>query len=131
MRTQTMPICDINTTPLVDVMLVLLIIFMITAPALNHRIDVKLPLVGPDDGKAPPKLLTLDIRADGSLALAGNAITLMDLSAAAKRAAGTKNADQFNLRTDPNAPYQRVAQVMAVLTKNSATPFRFDELAGR
>jgi biopolymer transport protein ExbD len=43
----SMPICDINTTPLVDVMLVLLIVFMISAPVMTSDIPVKLPLAGP------------------------------------------------------------------------------------
>lgn len=53
------PRADINTTPLVDVMLVLLIIFMITAPLLSHRLDAKLPQPGPDQDQPAPVQLAL------------------------------------------------------------------------
>jgi biopolymer transport protein ExbD len=63
------PMASINVTPLVDVMLVLLIIFMITTPLMKHKIEVKLPNAvlskKPDPPKMPP--VTITVRADGSL----------------------------------------------------------------
>jgi biopolymer transport protein ExbD len=60
------PMCDINVTPLVDVMLVLLIIFMVTAPILSYPIDIDLPQrsVTPPENKNPPE--PIDLRIDGS-----------------------------------------------------------------
>ena len=61
------PMCDINVTPLVDVMLVLLIIFMVTAPILSYPIDIDLPqksLTPPENPKDPPE--PIDLRIDGS-----------------------------------------------------------------
>jgi biopolymer transport protein ExbD len=61
------PMCDINVTPLVDVMLVLLIIFMVTAPILSYPIDIDLPQKStnpPENPKDPPE--PIDLRIDGS-----------------------------------------------------------------
>ena len=63
------PMADINVTPLVDVMLVLLIIFMITAPMLSHKIKIDLPQPNPNvvNPENPPDPVRLQIRQDGSL----------------------------------------------------------------
>ena len=64
------PMCDINVTPLVDVMLVLLIIFMVTAPILSYPIDIDLPqrsLTPPPENKNPPEPIDLRIDASGQV----------------------------------------------------------------
>ena len=66
----TGPMSEINVTPLVDVMLVLLIIFMITAPLMSHRITVKLPTANPKvEDNAPIEPHDLAIKSDGTLYL--------------------------------------------------------------
>ena len=61
------PMADINVTPLVDVMLVLLIIFMITAPLMSHKVKVTLPKATLSDPETPLQPITLTIKADASL----------------------------------------------------------------
>lgn len=61
------PMSEINTTPLVDVMLVLLVVFIMIAPMVTHRIKVNLPEMTTDDSPAPPQIVTVAIDADGNL----------------------------------------------------------------
>lgn len=111
----TEPMGEINVTPLVDVMLVLLIIFMVTAPLLTQGVNVDLP-----DAKSPPmqqnvEPLVVSIKADGSIYLQKHAIEIEKL--APRIAAMRKenpNLPVF-IRGDSKTPYGRVAEVMSLL----------------
>ena len=74
------PMSEINVTPLVDVMLVLLIIFMITAPLMSHRITIKLPTANPhqEEKTPPPDTVDLAIKADGSMYFQDNQTAITD-----------------------------------------------------
>jgi len=131
------PICDINTTPLVDVMLVLLIIFMITAPSVVNRTDAKVPLRSATPITAPPippVILTVDVQVSASksavLALEGQPISANELLARLKQeAAKAPDAKpEINIRTDPNATYEHMAQALAIIKRSGAEKIRFDEL---
>jgi len=130
------PMCDINTTPLVDVMLVLLIIFMITAPSVVNRTDAKVPLRGPSQEvpPKPPVILTVDVQISASksavLALEGQPISANELLARLKQeAAKAPDAKpEINIRTDPNATYEHMAQALAIIKRSGAEKIRFDEL---
>jgi TolR protein len=100
---------EINVTPLVDVMLVLLIIFMVTAPLLQQGIDVNLPQA---KGKAlpPEERLTIVIKKDGLIFLNDNPFTLPELKNKLE-ALSQSNPDVF-LRADKDVSYGLVAQVM-------------------
>ena len=128
-------ISDINTTPLVDVMLVLLIIFMISAPMPQNVSKAKIPLVGlPIDTLEPPSLMTLDIAPAGNgalLFLDGVPTTLSGLPALILAANALPNPPELNLRTDPNTSYDAVARVLAVIQRSGAKNVRFDELTKR
>jgi biopolymer transport protein ExbD len=129
-------ISDINTTPLVDVMLVLLIIFMISAPAVQHISTAKLPLAGPG-GIDPPDIVTLDIRRIGtgaSLAWQGEVTSLQNLPALVTANSALVNRKtgkppEINLRTDPDTRYEAVAQVLATIKRSGGENIRFDELS--
>jgi biopolymer transport protein ExbD len=84
------PVAEINVTPLVDVMLVLLIIFMVTAPALTGNLNLTLPSPNPD-AKAAPKV-ALMVQQDGSFDLDGQRLTATQLPAALEAV----------VRNDPN-----------------------------
>ncbi len=101
---------EINVTPFVDVMLVLLIIFMVTAPLMQQGIDVNLPQA---KGKemAPAERIIVYIKKDGKIYLDKSAVTLKDLGA---RLAGRKNRDVF-LKADKDIPYGLVVTVMGEL----------------
>ena len=130
------PMCDINTTPLVDVMLVLLIIFMITAPMMTHKTDAKVPMrsINQITPPVPPTILTVDVQISAakrpSLALEGVPIGAEDLLARLKVEAGKgKEAmAEVNIRTDPNASYEHMAQAMALINSAGILKIRFDEL---
>ena len=128
-------ISDINTTPLVDVMLVLLIIFMISAPMPQNVSKARIPLVGdPKDKLEPPPLMTLDIAPAGNgalLFLDGVPTTLSGLPALILAANSLPKPPELNLRTDPNTSYEAVARVLAVIQRSGAKNVRFDELTKR
>ena len=128
-------ISDINTTPLVDVMLVLLIIFMISAPMPQNISKARIPLVGtPKEKLQPPTLMTLDIAPAGNgalLFLDGVPTTLSGLPALIMAANSLPKPPELNLRTDPNTSYEAVARVLAVVQRSGAKNVRFDELTKR
>ncbi len=112
---------EINVTPLVDVMLVLLIIFMISAPLLTAGVPVELPkteAAAVNDERQP---LTLTIRRDGQVFIQETPIALADLSLRLKALAGDGLDRPIYVRADGGAPYTYVAQVMARLSTSGFT----------
>ena|SRR5690242_10798241 len=112
------PMADINVTPLVDVMLVLLIIFMITVPMLSHKIPIDLPQPTPPPPvppPPPPEPIKLSVQAGGQLFWNDEPVTEEALQAQL-RVIGSKPKDQqpeLDIKPDRNAKYQLVATVMA------------------
>jgi biopolymer transport protein TolR len=107
---------EINVTPLVDVMLVLLIIFMISAPLLTAGVPVELPKTeaGAINNQTEP--LTLTIRADGTIFVGSNEIPFGQLAPRMRELAGEGSTKPVYVRADGRAPYAVVAQVMASLS---------------
>jgi biopolymer transport protein ExbD/biopolymer transport protein TolR len=106
------PMSDINMTPLIDVMLVLLVIFIITAPLMTSSLRLDLPKA---DGATPseaPSVVAIGIDAQGRLFVGDQAATPDDLLAACKQAAQRDPATEVQLRADRTVPYGRVAEVM-------------------
>lgn len=107
---------DINITPFVDVMLVLLIIFMVAAPMLTVGVPVELPDTAatalPTEQEEP---LSITIKADGGLALQTTDVADADLIPKLQAIAAERTSDKIFLRADGSVPYQRVAQVMGAL----------------
>jgi biopolymer transport protein ExbD len=130
------PMCDINTTPLVDVMLVLLIIFMITAPMMTNKTDAKVPMRSPNviTPPEPPRIRTVDVQATSakkpSLALDGQPIGAEELLAQLKLevAKGDTGMAEINIRTAPEANYEHMAKTMALINGAGIKKIRFDEL---
>jgi biopolymer transport protein TolR len=107
---------EINVTPLVDVMLVLLIVFMISAPLLTVGVPVELPKTEASAMQDQTQPLTVSIRADGSIYLGDQAVPFEGL-APRLRAASTQGSDKpIYVRADGRAAYAVVAQVMAALS---------------
>ncbi|GAB3032627.1 MULTISPECIES: biopolymer transporter ExbD [Oleiagrimonas] len=105
---------EINVTPLVDVMLVLLIIFMITAPLLTHKIKVEIPNANPktETKKANNKPIDLAIKSDGSMYWNDRAVTKAELVAKLKVSASQSPQPELQIRADKAL---KVGDVKAVL----------------
>jgi biopolymer transport protein TolR len=106
---------EINVTPLVDVMLVLLIIFMISAPLLTAGVPVELPKTEAGAMQDVPDPITLSIRADGSIWIGDAAVPFSSLSPRLKEMA-TDRTRPIYVRADKAATYDVVARVMASLS---------------
>ena len=108
------PMAEINTTPMVDVMLVLLVIFIITAPLLNQAIPIDLPRVASAPLETPPATIAVAIDADGVVRLERDPVALVELADALRaRAREHATPPEIHLRADRATRYERVAEVMA------------------
>jgi biopolymer transport protein ExbD len=114
-------IVDINTTPLIDVMLVLLIMLIITIPIQLHSVNMNMP-VGVPPMSAPPEVVRIDIDTDGSVRWNGEAVA-NEASLNAKLAVVAAQAVQaeLHIRPDKHVEYQSVAKVMASVQRNGMT----------
>lgn len=112
------PIGDINVTPLVDVMLVLLIVFMVTAPLLTSGVPVDLPkTAAPEMQVDAKKPITLSVTPDGGIYLGETEISLDTLLAEVALAAADEGTEQrLYIRGDASADYGLIMQVMGALS---------------
>jgi biopolymer transport protein TolR len=112
---------EINVTPLVDVMLVLLIIFMISAPLLTAGVPVELPKTEAGSMQDQKEPLTVSIRADGSIFVQDTPVVFGQLAPRLIAMAGDSHAKPIYVRADGKASYEIVAQVMAALSTSGFT----------
>ncbi len=115
------PMSDINVTPLVDVMMVLLVIFIITAPLMVSALKLDLPQTdGAQASSAPPRFVKLSIDAKGTVYLEDKVTSLDDLqrslNAQASKALATDHGElpEVQLRADERVPYGKVVEVMGL-----------------
>jgi biopolymer transport protein ExbD len=106
---------EINVTPFIDVMLVLLIIFMVAAPLATVDIAVDLPAAAAQPAPRPDQPIYLSIKADGSLALGDTAVTRDTLPQALDQASGSDKTQRVFLRGDKAVAYESVMQTLDVL----------------
>jgi biopolymer transport protein TolR len=106
------PLADINVTPLVDVMLVLLIIFMVTAPLLTPGVKVDLPKAASATALNPKAPLIVSIGKDGALAFGADPVTLDTLGPAVKAKLAADPTQVVHIRGDADAPFGDVVQAM-------------------
>lgn len=124
-QSPSQPMAEINVTPLVDVMLVLLVIFIITAPLLAFAIRLDLP-----QAKAPPvanhgEAIRLSIDADGRVFWDGDAVPAAELAARFAAAARRSPPPDLHLRADKATRYERIAEVMAAAQEAGLTKIGF------
>ncbi|HUO12848.1 MAG TPA: ExbD/TolR family protein [Caulobacteraceae bacterium] len=117
-RSRRAALSEINVTPLVDVMLVLLIIFMISAPLLTVGVPLQLPKTEAGAMQDQSEPLTVSVRADGSIYLNQTEVPFTSLSPALTGMAGQGMKRPIYVRADGRAPYAIVAQVMAALSSS-------------
>ncbi len=115
-RSRAQPMAEINVTPFVDVMLVLLIIFMVAAPLLTVGVPVELPKTAanalPTDQEEP---LTVTLTAEGAIAIQNTEVTPEELLPKLRAIAAEREGQRVFLRADGAIPYERVVQVMGAL----------------
>jgi biopolymer transport protein ExbD len=111
------PMADMNVVPLVDVMLVLLVIFIVTAPLLTHAVKIDLPKASSSANVTKPAHIEFGIREDGSLFWSGEQITPDLLPQRFAAEAAKQPQPELHIRADRHVHYEKVAQVMALAAK--------------
>jgi biopolymer transport protein TolR len=111
------PMSDINMTPLIDVMLVLLVIFIITAPLLVSSVRVDLPKASGTSASNAPKFVELTIDRAGAVYLDDAVQTTESLASVLERTAKANADAEVRLRADTTVPYGRVVEVMVMAQK--------------
>src|SRR4249920_2372115 len=109
------PMSDINMTPLIDVMLVLMIIFMITAPLMTSSLKLDLPKTEGGTPSEAPSFLALAIDAQGAMYIGEEKVERAALLQRARDAARRDPLTEVQLRADSAVPYGRVAELIALV----------------
>lgn len=117
------PIAALNITPLIDVLLVLLVMFILVLPTLTHEVPLDLPQPRPV-ATLPITTHRLVLSREGALALDGVAVDETTLSARLKALAADRQA-VLTMRTDPETRYERFDQVLAVVKRAGVTRLGF------
>jgi biopolymer transport protein TolR len=113
----TQPMSDINMTPLIDVMLVLLVIFMITAPLMTSSLKLELPQTDAAEPSETPQFIAVALDRDGRYFFGDEAV---DVETFARRVAAAAKRDpqtEVQLRADRAVPYGRVAELIGIVQK--------------
>ncbi len=111
------PMSEINVVPLVDVMLVLLIIFIITAPLLTHSVKIDLPKAESTPNKTKPERVELAIRADGSIFWNGEPVQKEELETRFVATVKVAPKTELHIRADKQTHYEHVAKAMSMAAK--------------
>jgi biopolymer transport protein TolR len=115
------PLAEINVTPLVDVMLVLLIVFMVAAPLMTSGVNVDLPRASAAPLSQDSTPLTVTVNAEGKIYLQDNEIPLTDLPSKLSAAADGKMDRRIFVRGDKALSYGKIMEVMATITQGGFT----------
>lgn len=124
------PMAEINMVPLIDVMLVLLVIFIITAPLLTHAVKIDLPRASSQPNITKPDNIQLGIRANGDVFWNGEQIDAATLDARMKSAA-INPQPEVHIRADRSAEYRHVAMAMAAAARAGLVKIGFVSEPGR
>ena len=111
------PMSDINMVPLIDVMLVLLVIFIVTAPLLTQAVKLDLPKASSQVNDLRPQKVDIAIDAQGTLHWDGEAVTRAELQQRLAQAATLPVQPELHLRADQSVAYRSVAQTLADASK--------------
>jgi biopolymer transport protein ExbD len=108
---------EINMTPLVDVMLVLLIIFIITVPVLTHSVKVDLPRADNTPNELKPETINIAVNADGEIFWNEGKVSFEDLEARLTGEATKEPQPEVHIRGDKAVPYEYVIKTMAAVQR--------------
>lgn len=114
---ESAPMAEINMIPLIDVMLVLLVIFIITAPLLTHAVKIELPKASSQPNIAKPENVQLAVRATGDVFWNGEAVDSKTLATRMSTAARLPVQPEIHLSADRTTQYQRIAEVMSAAAR--------------
>jgi biopolymer transport protein ExbD len=119
------PVAEINMIPLIDVMLVLLIIFMVTAPLLTHAVKVELPKASSEVNVAQRDSIHLSIDREGTVYWNGEAVTEVAWQARMREAARLDPQPEVHIHADGEIAYKRVVAVMSDAARTGLTRIGF------
>ena len=120
-RSRYRPLAEINVTPMVDVMLVLLIIFMVTAPLMTSGVSVDLPKTNAQPINNDSQPLTVSVRANGDVYLQDQLVPLPDVVDKLKAIAANNPDRRIFVRGDKDLPYGRIMELMGIITQGGFT----------
>lgn len=118
-------ISEINMTPLVDVMLVLLIIFMITVPVMTHTVNVNLPRATQKADSVKQDMIMLTVDKAGLIYWNKEAVTLPELELRLKEKAAQEDQAELRIQGDRDVPYEKVIQVLAAAQRAGMSKLGF------
>ena len=125
--------CDINTTPLIDVMLVLVVMLILTLPVMNHAVKLDMPNPNappPPPQQVQPEVIDLEIYSDGTIVWNGNVVPNMKtLEGYFQNEAGKDPQPEIHLRPDRRSAYNVTAQVLAAAQRNHMKRIGFVNVA--
>jgi len=120
------PRCDINTTPLIDVLLVLLVTLIITLPVMTHAVKLDLPQnQNPPPQQVQPEVIDLEIDFDGTVVWNGTPVTMQQLDGYFATESQKIPQPEIHLNPDGMAKYDVVAKVLASAQRNRMTKIGF------
>ncbi|MFO8025478.1 ExbD/TolR family protein [Thiohalophilus sp.] len=117
------PMAEINMIPLVDVMLVLLVVFIITAPVITHAVRVELPTASSAPSEQDEETVIVSIKADGQLIWKEQAVSWEQFVNRLQRLSGSQS--ELHLQADRTAIYERIARVMAAARRHGIEKIGF------
>ena len=120
------PLSEMNTTPLIDVLLVLLVMIILSIPIKPHSLDVPLPTPGPPPPFEPHHLRNkVVLTTDGAILWNGDAVSRDELSALLRRTTGFSNEPELQFEPEANASYDLSAKVLNIIKVSGVTKFGF------
>jgi biopolymer transport protein ExbD len=119
------PMMDINMTPLIDVMLVLLIMFIITIPVMTHAVKLDMPRATNAPSTVQPVVINLEIDFDGTVLWNGTPVDLESLEGYFRREAAIEPQPELHIRPSKRAKYDVVARVLASAQRNGMRKIGF------
>jgi len=119
------PMSDINMTPLIDVMLVLLVIFIITAPLMSSSLKLDLPKTDAARPSDTPEFIAVSVDAQGQLFLGDKPIEPQGLGQHVTEASRRNPQTEVQLRADQSVPYGRVAELIGLIQKGGLSRIGF------
>ena len=119
------PMMEMNTTPLIDVMLVLLVMFIITIPVMTHAVKLDMPRPNNAAQQSDPVVINLEIDFDGTVLWNGSPVTVDSLDGYFRREAANDPQPELHIRPNKRASYDIVARVLAAAQRNGLLKIGF------